>query len=97
VKTVKLWRLKWLGHLARTNETSPLRKATFYNPKGTRRPGRPSLRWLDNVQKDIRILGIRGWKTKAPHRNLERRPRPTQVCRASKEEDITTLFQLRII
>jgi hypothetical protein len=73
VKTVKLGRLRWLGHLTRANEISPCRKLTFSKPQGTRRAGRPSLRWLDSVEKDLRLLGIRGWKTKALDRNLWRR------------------------
>jgi hypothetical protein len=58
VKTVKLRRLRWLGHLTRANEISPCRKLTFSKPKGTRRAGRPSLRWLDSVEKDLRLPGI---------------------------------------
>jgi hypothetical protein len=33
VETVKLGRLRWLGHLTRANETSPLRKHNFPSPK----------------------------------------------------------------
>jgi hypothetical protein len=83
-----LGRLRWLGHLTRANEISPCRKLTFSKPEGTRRVGRPSLRWLDSVEKDLGLLGIRGWKTKALDRNLWRRPRPTQGCSVSKEEEV---------
>jgi hypothetical protein len=88
VKTVKLGRLRWLGHLTRANEISPCRKLTFSKPEGTRRAGRPSLRWLDSVEKDLKLLGTRGWKTKALDRNLWRRPRPTRGCSVSKEEEV---------
>jgi hypothetical protein len=81
-----LGRLRWLGHLTRATEISPCRKLTFSNLEGTRRAGRPSLKWLDSVEKDLRLLGIRGWKTKALDRNLRRRPRPTRGCTVSKEE-----------
>jgi hypothetical protein len=37
VKTVKLGRLRWLGHLTRENKTSSHRKLTFPKPKSTRR------------------------------------------------------------
>jgi hypothetical protein len=50
-KTVKLGRLRWLGHLTRANETSPCRTLTFPKPKGTRRAGRPSVRWLESSEK----------------------------------------------
>jgi hypothetical protein len=42
-------------------------------PEDTRRAGRSSLRWLDSVQKVLRILGVEGWKIKALDRNLQRR------------------------
>jgi hypothetical protein len=29
---------------------------------GTRRTGRASLRWLDNVQADLRTMGIKRWR-----------------------------------
>jgi hypothetical protein len=73
VKTVKLGRLGWLGHLTGANETSSCRKLTFSKPESTMKAGRPGLGWLDSVEKDLRILGLRGWKTKALNRNLWRR------------------------
>jgi hypothetical protein len=86
VKTVKLGRLRWLGHLTRANKISPCWKLTFSKPEGTRRVGRPSLKRLDSVEKDLRLLGIRGRKTKALDRNLWRRPRPTQVVVSAKKK-----------
>jgi hypothetical protein len=35
--------------------------------------GRPNLRWKDSIEKYLRILGIRGWKTKVLDRSLWRR------------------------
>jgi hypothetical protein len=80
MKTVKLGRLRWLEHLTGANEASS-------RPEGTRRAGRPSLRWLDNVEKDLRILGVRGWEIEALDRKLWRMPRPIQGCSASIEEE----------
>jgi hypothetical protein len=55
VKTVKLVKLWWLGHLTRAKERSPCRKLTFSKPEGTRKAGR-----LDIVEKGLRMPGARG-------------------------------------
>jgi hypothetical protein len=46
-----------------------------------------SLIWLASIQEDHRILGKGGWEIKAMDGNLRRKPRPTQGCSASEEED----------
>jgi hypothetical protein len=43
-------------------------------PRSTRRAG---WRWLDGVEKDLRILGVQRYKTKAMDRN---------VCRGDHED-----------
>jgi hypothetical protein len=38
-------------------------------PEGRRDIGRPKLRWVDDVEDDIKALGIRRWRIKAQDRN----------------------------
>jgi hypothetical protein len=96
VKTLKLGRLKWPGHSTRANETSLCRKLTSSKYEETRRTGRPRLRWLDSVEKDLRILGVGGWITKAQDRNLWRRQTPIQGCSASKEEEEMCMYLQKV-
>ncbi|GBM36259.1 hypothetical protein AVEN_145978-1 [Araneus ventricosus] len=55
-------RLRWLGHVWRTPENNPTRLHTFKNPGGARARGRPSTRWLDDTENDIKILKIKNWQ-----------------------------------
>jgi hypothetical protein len=58
-------KLRWTGHIMRMLEENPVKKLTLLRREGSRRTGRPKLRWLDGVEKDLRSLGIRGWRRRA--------------------------------
>jgi hypothetical protein len=49
VQSVKINRLKCLGHIRRMDESSLCKKLTFSRLEGSRKEGRPKLRWLDDV------------------------------------------------
>jgi hypothetical protein len=68
-KSDKSRRIRWLGHLFRSEDMNPCRKLTFTKAGNIRRRGIPSIRWLDSIEQDLQILGTRGWKTKALYRN----------------------------
>jgi hypothetical protein len=69
IKVIKAGRLRWLGHLYRANKTDPCRKATFTKIEGRRKKRIPTIRWLDSVEQDLRVLGIQGWRNKAQERS----------------------------
>jgi hypothetical protein len=33
-----------------------------WKPMGRRKRGRPRKRWIEDIEKDIEIMGIRGWR-----------------------------------
>ena len=55
---------KWLGHVIRMNET---RSVKIFEEKleGRRGRGRTRLRWIDDVEDDLRKLGVKRWRAKA--------------------------------
>ena len=80
------WRIRYNSklYIMRLPEGNPVKKLTLLIPEGSRRAGRPKLRWLDGVEKDLGTLGIRSWRRRALDRerslDLEVRVRvPVQV------------------
>ena len=70
VKRIKIQRLRWLGHCVRMSEDAPAKKSFEYEPgDGSRRRGRPKLRWKDQVEEDISKLGVRNWRRSAEDRS----------------------------
>jgi hypothetical protein len=47
----------------------PRKKITLDKPEGRRRVGRPNLRWMDGVMRDVERLGIKNWRIKARDRD----------------------------
>jgi hypothetical protein len=51
---------------------------------GRRNRGRPRKRWIEDIEEDIQIMGMRGWRKWRNGRKLLRRLKPTVGCNASK-------------
>jgi hypothetical protein len=60
---IKVMRLKWAGHLIRASENRIIKKIFNTKPGGTREVGRPKLGWEECVCQDIRILGVKNWRS----------------------------------
>jgi hypothetical protein len=73
IKSFRITRLRWAGHIIRMQGNLPCKKITLDKPEGRRRVGRPNLRWLDGVTKDAERLGVRNWRIKARDRDVWRR------------------------
>ena len=73
IQTIKIARLRWVGHVRRMNESEIPRKVMEYKILGGRRVGRPTLRWMDCVADDIKTLEIKNWWTVAQDRNRWRK------------------------
>jgi hypothetical protein len=57
--------LEWIGQVIRMNETRSVKKI-FEGKLGERRGrGRHRLRWIDDVEDDLRKLGGKQWRGKA--------------------------------
>jgi len=65
VNIIKVRRLEWLGHVVRMDETRAVKKLFEDKIEGRRGRGRPRLRWIDDVEEDIRKLGVKRWRRKA--------------------------------
>jgi hypothetical protein len=68
VNVIQIRRLKWLGHVFRMKETSSVKKIFEGKLEGRRGRGRPRLRWINDVEDDLRKLGVERWRTKALER-----------------------------
>ena len=69
VTYIKVKRLAWVGHLVLMNNDRTLKMVLNTKPDGVRSAGRPKLRWEDDVDQDIRILGVKNWKKVALNRD----------------------------
>lgn len=58
VREAKSQRLRWAGHIHRAPDDRMLKMAWQETPTNRRPPGRPRMRWRDNVLSDMRRMGI---------------------------------------
>jgi hypothetical protein len=68
VTEITVRRLEWLGHVSRMEDTRLTKMIFNAKPEGRRGVGRPRLRWLDDVEADIKALGVKRWRIKAQDR-----------------------------
>jgi hypothetical protein len=60
VRFVKAKRISWVGHVERMEKSRVTKRVTREKIYNRRQMGRPKVRWLDDVQEDLREMGIEG-------------------------------------
>ena len=61
-ETIRLNRLRWCGHLQRTEENRIPKNILYMNLETMRLRGRPRNRWQDEVRENGRLVGGKVWK-----------------------------------
>ena len=63
IRNLKSSRLRWTGHVARTEQSRNAYKVFVGKPEGKRPLGRPRRRWEDNIKMYLREVGCdpRNW------------------------------------
>jgi hypothetical protein len=59
ISVLKVQKLEWFGHIIRMNETRAIKKIFEEKLGGRRRRGRPILRCTDDVEDNLRNMGIK--------------------------------------
>jgi hypothetical protein len=62
VRFIKSRRMAWLRHVMRMDGGRIPRRILEWKSMGRRIRGRPRKRWIEDVEEDIQMMGIRGWR-----------------------------------
>ena len=73
VQRINIQRLRWLGHVVRMEEDAPARRVFDAGICGSRRRGRPCIRWKDQIEEAL--SGVGAQRAEAPGRKCCGRPK----------------------
>jgi hypothetical protein len=62
VRFIKSRRMAWLGDMMQMDEKRTPERILEWKPIGRRLRGRPRKRWIEDIEDNIQIMGIRGWR-----------------------------------
>jgi hypothetical protein len=60
---IKSQRIRWLGHVERTDDNAMPKRMLKGRQYSKRRKGRPRKRWLDDGESDLKMM-VKGWNEK---------------------------------
>jgi GTP1/Obg family GTP-binding protein len=64
VRFIKSQRIRWLGHAERMEDNALPKRMLKGRLYSKRRKGRPRMRWLDDVESDLKKMEVKGRKEK---------------------------------
>ena len=70
VRFIKSQRLLWAANVIRMDTTRTVKKLTEWEPCSSRPVGRPRVRWLDQIEEDLKKMKVRNWREKCKDRRL---------------------------
>jgi hypothetical protein len=70
VRFIKCQRIRWLGHIQRTQDIAIPKMVLYGKLYATR--GGPKTKWLDDVSMDLRKMGVNEWRDRARNREVWR-------------------------
>jgi hypothetical protein len=68
VRFIKSHRIRLLGHMERMEDNAMPKRMLKGRLYSKRRNGRPRMRWLDDVESDLKKMEVKGWKEKMKDR-----------------------------
>jgi hypothetical protein len=69
VTEVKMMSLRWLGHRERMSDDRSIKKHYNNKPEGLRLVERMMKHWLDEVEWNLKQMGVRGWRRRAQNKD----------------------------
>jgi len=73
VRFIKSRRIAWLGHVMRMDDKRTPKRILQWKPIGTGIGGRPRKRRIVDIEEDMQIMGIRGWRKQCEERAERKR------------------------
>jgi hypothetical protein len=98
VRFIKSRRIAWIGHVMQMDDKRTPKRILEWKPIGKRIRGRPRKRWIIDIEEDMKIMGIRRWRTQCKERAEWKKITEWVVTSVKEDEEYesTTLVSLNI-